>query len=50
MFFSFLSVAENDIQVGIIAPYHAQCLKPRKALKDVVNDVKVSVQHFNIQQ
>ena len=45
MFFSFLSVEDKDI--GIIAPYHAQCLKLRKALRDVANDVKVgSVEEF----
>ena len=45
MFFSFPSVADKDI--GIIAPYHAQCLKLRKALKDVAKDVKIgSVEEF----
>ena len=38
-------VADKDI--GIIAPYHAQCLKLRKALKDVAKDVKIgSVEEF----
>ena len=45
MFFSFPSVEEKDI--GIIAPYHAQCLKLRKALRGVANDIKVgSVEEF----
>ena len=45
MFLSFPSVADKDI--GIIAPYHAQCLKLRKALKDVAKDVKIgSVEEF----
>jgi superfamily I DNA and/or RNA helicase len=45
MFFSFLSLAQKDI--GIIAPYQAQCLKLRKALKDVASDIKVgSVEEF----
>jgi helicase MOV-10 len=42
---SFLSIEDRDI--GIIAPYHAQCLKLRKALRDVANDVKIgSVEEF----
>ena len=41
----FSSLADKDI--GIIAPYHAQCLKLRKALKDVANGVKIgSVEEF----
>ena len=45
MFIPFPSVADKDI--GIIAPYHAQCLKLRKALRDVAKDVKVgSVEEF----
>ena len=45
MFFSAPFVADKDI--GIIAPYHAQCLKLRKALKDVASDVKIgSVEEF----
>ena len=36
-----------DKDIGIIAPYHAQCLKLRKALKDVANDIKIgSVEEF----
>ena len=41
----FPSVEDKDI--GIIAPYHAQCLKLRKALRDVAGDVKIgSVEEF----
>ena len=36
-----------DEDIGIIVPYHAQCLKVRKALKDIAKDVKVgSVEEF----
>jgi helicase MOV-10 len=45
LFFLSLTIADEDI--GIIAPYHAQCLKLRKALKDIAKDVKVgSVEEF----
>lgn len=38
-------VADEDI--GIIAPYHAQCLKLKKALRSIAKDVKVgSVEEF----
>ena len=58
---SFLSIDEviqvkNYVQklkrdrkfiTGIIAPYHAQCLKLRKALRDVARDIKIgSVEEF----
>ena len=45
MLFSFLPVADKDI--GIIAPYHAQCLKLRNVLRNVADEVKVgSVEEF----
>jgi helicase MOV-10 len=45
VFFFFPYIADKDI--GIIAPYNAQCLKLRKALKDVTNDIKIgSVEEF----
>jgi helicase MOV-10 len=38
-------VAENDI--GIITPYHAQCLKIRAILRGVADGIKVgSVEEF----
>lgn len=38
-------LAEDDI--GIITPYHAQCVKVRKALKGVADEIKVgSVEEF----
>jgi helicase MOV-10 len=38
-------IADNDI--GIIAPYHAQCLKIRASLRAVADGVKVgSVEEF----
>jgi helicase MOV-10 len=38
-------IADNDI--GVITPYHAQCLKIRSALRAVADGVKVgSVEEF----
>lgn len=37
----------GDKDIGIIAPYHAQCLKLRKALANVGDGIKVgSVEEF----
>ncbi|KAJ7512385.1 P-loop containing nucleoside triphosphate hydrolase protein [Mycena galericulata] len=45
----FSSTADNDI--GIIAPYHAQCLKIRAVLRPVADGVKVgSVEEFQGQE
>ena len=39
------TTAHNEI--GVIAPYHAQCVKIRKALSGVADEVKVgSVEEF----
>lgn len=44
-FLNVLIAADSDI--GIIAPYHAQCLKIRAALRGVADDIKVgSVEEF----
>ncbi|KAF9441768.1 RNA helicase [Macrolepiota fuliginosa MF-IS2] len=41
----------NDQDIGIIAPYHAQCLKIRNALRGVADEVKVgSVEEFQGQE
>ena len=37
----------GDGDIGIIAPYHAQCLKLRSALRSVADGIKVgSVEEF----
>ncbi|KAF6757614.1 RNA helicase [Ephemerocybe angulata] len=41
----------NDNDVGVIAPYHAQCLKLRTALRSVADGIKVgSVEEFQGQE
>lgn len=41
----------NDGDVGVIAPYHAQCLKLRTALRSVADGIKVgSVEEFQGQE
>ncbi|KAF9003324.1 RNA helicase [Cyathus striatus] len=41
----------SDSDIGIIAPYHAQCLKIRTALRGVADEVKVgSVEEFQGQE
>ena len=39
MFECFTLVADNDI--GIIAPYYAQCLKLRSTLRSIADGIKV---------
>ena len=42
---SFLSLADKDI--GVIAPYHAQCQKLRTSLRSIAESIKVgSVEEF----
>jgi superfamily I DNA and/or RNA helicase len=39
--------ATAHTEIGVIAPYHAQCVKIRKALSGVADEVKVgSVEEF----
>lgn len=46
-YLTILSFPEADKDIGIITPYHAQCLKLRSALKNIANDVKIgSVEEF----
>ncbi|KAJ3568894.1 hypothetical protein NP233_g5410 [Leucocoprinus birnbaumii] len=41
----------NDQDIGVITPYHAQCLKIRNALRGVADEVKVgSVEEFQGQE
>lgn len=43
--FTTIPTAHNEI--GVIAPYHAQCVKIRKMLSGVADEVKVgSVEEF----
>jgi helicase MOV-10 len=40
-------VLSGDQDIGVITPYHAQCLKIRSALRGVADEVKVgSVEEF----
>ncbi|KZT00672.1 P-loop containing nucleoside triphosphate hydrolase protein [Laetiporus sulphureus 93-53] len=41
----------TDAQIGVIAPYHAQCMKIRTALRGVADEVKIgSVEEFQGQE
>ena len=35
-----------DEDIGIIAPYHAQCLKVRKALKDIAKELGLETSYL----
>jgi hypothetical protein len=44
---SRLTCLLEDQDIGVITPYHAQCLKIRSALRGVADEVKVgSVEEF----
>jgi helicase MOV-10 len=47
MYRMLISLLLADADIGIIAPYHAQCLKLRSALRNVAESVKIgSVEEF----
>jgi helicase MOV-10 len=46
-----MTFSEADHEIGIIAPYHAQCLKIRNILRSLADEVKVgSVEEFQGQE